>query len=286
MAQLAILGWLWMLLAAVPSGALETASEHIERGHAVLHQARHEYPGDRREQRLATAVKAFTKAYEIGGRQTKVRALIGAAQGYLSMQKAPAQFPFLWRASPWQRAQKSLQHVLALQPDNSAAHLLMGLALWQRAGAQTAQSNDYRQRSLTHLSRAAELGLPVRLPTARVKPAASFPPLFTPRDVILSLRFVDARATGVPQDVLFVYRHADDEGHCYGVVLSQGTSYPMIAEPATAAMAPSSVLQTLTVTLQAQGRPHIVAVWQHEGRRGETRFVWDGAQFMRLAEHP
>src|SRR4029450_8924627 len=96
---------------------------YMAQGYAVLLQARHTGDGQRREQLVAEAVAAFKDAYQLAGPTVQMQALVGAAQGYLLMQSPRPHFPFLWQATPLQRAEKSLQQALFLQPDNGAAVL-------------------------------------------------------------------------------------------------------------------------------------------------------------------
>ena len=282
--RLTILGLIGLLLATNPVMALEGARDYIERGHTVLTQARREAPGQRREKYLSEAIAAFANAYEIGGQQSKSQALMGAAQGYLLRQKAPARFPFLWSASPLQRARKSLQQVLALQPDNSTANLLMGLVLWRQAEHMPEQRTAYRQRSLLYLQRAAELGLPVQATTH--PGAAAAPSHFTVGDRIVALRQVEARGTGEPQDTLFVYCLAQNVGACYGVIVGAGTTYALRAVPALDVIVPADVLEVRIIKPKVPGPQRIVVLWQGEGQPAETSFVWESTRFVPVQTPP
>jgi len=85
----------WGLLSVTPVLALPTAQEYIDHGYELLAQARRTLAEDQREPVLSAAITSFSKAYQYIDQRSKVHALIGAAQGYLLMHKAPAVFPFL-----------------------------------------------------------------------------------------------------------------------------------------------------------------------------------------------
>jgi hypothetical protein len=263
---------------------LDSARDHLQRGYDQLLQARRSAPGEERDQILANAVKAFNKAYEIAGRQTKIQTLNGAAQAYLLMQRAPARFPFLWSASPLSRAQKNLQHVLALEPDNAVAHLLMGFLFGQQAQTDYPKRAAHRQRSDAHWRRAAQLGLPLQPPSSDTgesdlrPPSAALPP-FAIHDVILALQPVDTEGTGRWQDVLLIYRPAVEADRCYGWVMRRHRVYRLITNRATGVLAPVGRLDALRIDADAAGWPRISVTWQRRDRPVETQFVWDGDGF-------
>jgi hypothetical protein len=278
------LGMLWLLWVTMPAWALDSARDHLQRGYDQLLQARRLTPGEERDQVLANVVKAFNKAYEIAGRQTKIQTLNGAAQAYLLMQRAPVQFPFLWSASPLSRAQKNLQYVLALEPDNAVAHLLMGLLFGQQAQTDYPKRAAHRQRSDMHWRRAAQLGLPLQPPSSDTgesdlrPPSAAMPP-FAIHDVILALQQVDTEGTGRWQDVLLIYRPAVEADRCYGWVMRSHRVYPLMTNRATGVLAPVGRLDALRIDADAAGWPRISVTWQHRDRPVETQFVWDGDGF-------
>ncbi len=268
-----MLACLWLCMSMGQAWAIETARELVMRGDRLLHQARAEPEGASRERRVSQAVDAFSKAYGLGRRQAKMHALIGAAQGYLLMRKAPSQFPFLWSAPPLKRAEKSLQHVLALAPDQAAANLLMGIALWRRAESATSSAEELRSRSEHYLRQAMKAGIDVQWPASELVPGR-----FTIGDTILALQYADARGTGRIEDLVFVYRR-QPEAHCYGVVMSAGTAYPLIGDAATGRMASTATLTALDVVPQASGHPFITLLWEAGGRSNHIDFQWNGTSF-------
>ena len=94
-------------MAVAAAAESPAAVQEIARGHALLAAARLEPAGEAREHLLSEAVEAFKSGYRWFGRDTQVRALLGAAQGYLMMQTPRRVFPFLWQATPLQRAERS-----------------------------------------------------------------------------------------------------------------------------------------------------------------------------------
>ena len=157
----------WIIGLAVSLGVLqvhlalavvsEPAPEHVERGYALLAQARLEAESATRERLLTEAIAAFKEAYqsEPTDPTMQVQALLGAAQAYLLVQSPRRVFPFLWQATPLQRAEKNLQQALVLQPDNAAAAFLLGLVYWRQAAQAAGQQQDALERStaLSHASR-------------------------------------------------------------------------------------------------------------------------------------
>jgi len=267
-----VLACIWLYVASGPALAIETARELVMQGDTLLQQARAEPNGKRREQRLSQAVDTYAKAYNLGLRQAKIHALIGAAQGYLLLRQAPSRFPFLWSASPLDRAEKSLQHVLALAPDNAAANLLMGITLWRRARASDA-SAEFRRRSEHYLRQAEQAGIKVGWSTSTPVPGR-----FTVGDTILALQYADARGTGLIDDLVFVYKRPS-ETLCYGVVVNAGSAYPMVSDPVTGGMAATTTLTALDVRPQASGRPLITLTWEAEGHSNYMGFQWNGEAF-------
>lgn len=266
----------WLLtavaLAWAPAFAIDTARDLVRRGDNLLHQARAEPEDERREQRLSAAVDTFSKAYGLARRQAKIHALIGAAQGYLLMRQAPSRFPFLWSAPPLKRAEKSLQHVLALAPDHAAANLLMGITLWRRAESATSEA-ELRDRSEYYLRQAVNAGMKVRLPTSEPIPGH-----FDVDDTIIALQFVDARGTGRIEDMIFVYRKPS-EAYCYGMVVSPGIAYPLVSETVSGGVAKATTLTSLDVAPQASDYPWITLTWAAQGRLHRVAFQWNGTTF-------
>jgi hypothetical protein len=196
------------------------------------------------------------------------------------MHQAPAVFPFLWSASPLQRAEKSLQQALVLQPDSSAAALLMGITLWRQATTAAAQHTELYQRSMTYAARAAVLGIPVHAPAMSTEqPEFLLPPVHLDAPVLV-VRYVDARGTGRMDDLLLAYRTSAANPHYYGIVVSAGIAYPLTTALVNDTMALSDHLNDLKVRPGPHARPLVVAVMQHDGRQVEARFVWDGGRFV------
>ena len=108
----------WIIALAVSLGVLQVhfalavvsapAQEHAERGYALLAQARLEAESTTRERLLTAAIAAFKAAYqsEPTAPAIQVHALVGAAQAELLVQHPRRVFPFLWQATPLQRAEK------------------------------------------------------------------------------------------------------------------------------------------------------------------------------------
>jgi hypothetical protein len=266
--------------------ALQTTQAHLDRGYTLLAQARHTQSEGQHGQRLSAAVEAFSHAYQQASPDDKVHALVGAAQAYLRMRKAPAVFPFLWSAPPLQRAERSLQQALVLQPNSRAAVLLMGLTLWRQAKTEAGSQHQLYQRSLTYLAQAAALGIPLQLPTT---PAEPLPAGLTPlsvHDTILVVREVDARGTGNAADLLLAYHTSGIQAHDYGVVVSAGIAYPLTTSLVNGTMALAANLDDLKIVPGPHNRPMVVAVVQQDGRQIEKHFVWHASRFVFIGEHP
>jgi hypothetical protein len=261
---------------------LQSAGVYMARGSALLLQARHTEDGQQRERLLAEAVAAFKAAYQLAGPTAQVQALVGAAQGYLLMQSPRWRFPFLWQAAPLQRAEKSLQQALFLQPDNGAAVLLLALVTQRQAWLAKAQQAEQLQRSNAYLVRAAQLGLPIRLITDTAPPGNLSIPLFDVQDTLVVLRYVDARGTGQMDDLAFIYRSSTAQNALFGVVVTAGKAYPLIADPTTGALAHMPVLSDLAVVSQRDHRPILTVTVSQGARRMEERFVWNSNDFVHL----
>ena len=259
--------------AAVLAGGAPAAEREIARGHALLAAARLEATGEEREALLSEAVEAFKSGYRWFGRGTQVRSLLGAAQGYLMMQAPRRVFPFLWQATPLQRAERSAQQALVMQPDNPAAAFL--LALVHSRYAQGAEE-PYEAAALSreYALQAAQLGLPVVMPGAA---AGDSPPRYHLNDTLLAVMHVDARGTGEPDDLLFIY--AKRHGRCIGVVVVDGKSYPLTTDRSAGSLCSNGTFERALVEAQPTGADRIVVLVRQQGGQGEVGFVWNGSGF-------
>jgi hypothetical protein len=287
---------MWIIGLAVSLGVLQVhvafavvsrpAQEHAEHGYALIVQARLETESASRERLLTGALAAFKAAYQSEpiDPTMQVHALLGAAQAALLVQHPRRVFPFLWQATPLQRAEKNLQQALVLQPDNAAATFLLGLVYWRQAAQAPGQQQDTLKRSQHYLTQAASLGIPIRLastPERQDSPGI----LFGVEDTVVVLRYVDARGIGRMDDLVFVYRPAAREA-LFGVVVTERQAYPLATDIATGALAPQGLLEAITTTPQP-GKPPILALRLRQGTQSiDTRFTWDGARFMSLLALP
>ena len=244
------------------------AVREIARGHALLAAARLAPAGEAREDLLSEAVEAFKSGYRWFGRATQVRALLGAAQGYLMMETPRRVFPFLWQATPLQRAERSVQQALVMQSDNAAASFLLGLIY--RRQAQTAEEpSEAMSSSNEYLAQAAGLGMPI---------ADGSPNAFQAGDTSLVLRYADARGTGKQDALLFIYEKGD--GRYVGAVVAGGKAYPLVANAATGTAVSGGVFEKASVEAQPQGTPRIVIHARQDGRPTAEAFVWNGDGFV------
>ena len=257
------------------AGGSPGAEREIQRGHALLVAARSEAPGEEREALLSEAVEAFKSGYGWFGRGTKVRSLLGAAQGYLMMQTPRRVFPFLWQATPLQRAERSAQQALVMQPDNAAAALLLALVHGRYAREAEAPS-EAAALSRQYALRAAELGLPVATPGA----SGGSPQSFLLHDVFLVLMYTDTRGTGETDDLLFIYENGD--GRCMGVVVADGKAYRMTADASSGLLFPDGTFEGVTVEAESPGTPRVVILGRQEGMQAQVSFVWNGNGFDAL----
>ena len=271
------------LALAVVSGP---AQEHAERGYALLAQARLETESASRERLLTGAIAAFKAAYQSEPTEPtiQVHALLGAAQAELLVQHPRRVFPFLWQATPLQRAEKNLQQALFLQPDNAAVTFLLGIISWQQATQAAGQQPDALERSQHYLRQAVGLGIPIRLTST---PAWQDSPvtLFGVEDTIATLRYVDARGAGRMDDLLFVYRPAAREA-LFGVVVTERQTYPLATDNATGALTPRGLLEAITTTLQPGKSPILVLRLRQGTQSIDARFTWDGVRFVSLLALP
>jgi hypothetical protein len=272
-----VLVWVSLALAIV-SGPPQ---EHLGRGYARLTQARLATAGAARERLLSEALAAFKEAYQNAGPSTQAHALVGAAQAYLLVQSPRRVFPFLWQATPLQRAERSLQQALFLHPDNAAAALLLGLVYWRQAAATSAHQTDALVRSRHYLEQAATLGVPVRMPAASA-PHPEALPMFGIDDSILALEYVDARGSGKSDDLILIYRPVESP-YAFGVVVIAGKAYPLTMEDTTSgALAPAGSLEAITVTPQPGSAPILAIRFQRDAQHVDVRFTWDGTRFASL----
>jgi hypothetical protein len=274
------LGVLQLSLAlAVVSGP---AQEHAERGYALLAQAHLEADSATRDRLLTEAIAAFKAAYQNEPTEPtiQVHTLVGAAQAELLVQHPRRVFPFLWQATPLQRAERDLQQALFLQPDNAAATFLLGLVYGRQAAQAPGQQQDAFERSQEYLTQAAILGIPIRLASM---PARQDSPItfFGVEDTVMALRYVDARGVGQMDDLVFVYRPAAREA-LFAVVVTGRQAYPLATDSATGALAPQGLLEAITTTPQP-GKPPILVLHLRQGPRSiDARFTWDGVRFVVL----
>jgi hypothetical protein len=268
---------------AVVSGP---APEHVERGYALVAQARLEAESATRERLLSGAIAAFKEAYqsEPTDPPSQVQALLGAAQASLLVQSPRRVFPFLWQATPLQRAEKSLQQALVLQPDNAAAALLLGIVYWRQAAQARGQQQDALERSQYYLTQAATLGLPIRLSSSPGRQAETITG-FGVEDTIAALRYIDARGVGRLDDLIFVYRSAASEP-LFGVVVVARQAQPLTLDSATGALAPQGLLEAITTVPQPGKQPILVLRLRQGTQSIDTRFIWDRVRFVSLFALP
>lgn len=271
------------LALAVVSGP---AQEYVERGYAHLAQARLEAESAAHERLLTAAIAAFKEAYqaEPTALPIQVQALLGAAQAYLLVQAPRRVFPFLWQATPLQRAEKSLQQALVLQPDNAAAALLLGIVYWRQAAQAAGQQLDVLERSKHYLTQAATLGIPISLASSLGRHASPVKG-FSVEDIMVTLRYVDARGVGKMEDLLFVYRSAASAS-LYGVVVTGRQAYPLTLNTTTGALAPAGLLENITTILQPGQQPILVLRLQQGTQALDLRFTWDSTRFVPLSALP
>ena len=268
---------------AVVSGP---AQEHVERGYVLLGQARLEAENATRERLHTAAIAAFKAAYQSEpiDPTMQVHALLGAAQAELLVQHPRRVFPFLWQATPLQRAEKNLQQALVLQPDNAAATFLLGLVYWRQAAQTPEQQQDSLKHSQYYLTQAADLGIPTSLASTPERQDAPVT-LFSLGDTVMALRYVDARGVGRMDDLVFVYRPAARET-LFGVVVTGRQAYPLTLDSATGALAPQGLLEAITTTPQP-GKPPILDLRLRQGTQSiDVRFTWDGTHFVSLLALP
>ena len=262
------------------------APEQVERGYTLLAQAHLEAESASREHLLTEAITAFKAAYqsEPVAPAMQVQALLGAAQAYMLVQSPRRVFPFLWQATPLQRAERNLQQALVLQPDNTAAIFLLGLVYWRQASQAAGQRQEISARSREYLTQAAGLGVPIHV---FPMPARSDTPLtwFSVEDTVVALRYVDARGVGRMDDLIFVYRSVARQA-LFGVAVTGRQAYPLATDSATGTLALQGLPEAIS-TIPQLGKPPILVLRLHQGTQSmDTRFTWNGAGFVALSALP
>lgn len=264
----------------------EPASEQVERGYALLAQAHLEADNATRERYLTAATAAFKAAYqsEPVTPAMQVQALLGVAQASLLVQSPRRVFPFLWQATPLQRAEKNLQQALVLQPDNAAAVFLLGLLYWRQAATQATGQQDVLKRSQEYLTQAAALGVPIHVSTIPARPDT---PLtrFSIEDTVAALRYVDARGVGRMDDLIFVYRSAARKA-LFGVAITARQAYPLATDSAAGTLAQQGLPETISTVPQPGKAPLLVLRLRQGTQSVDTHFTWDGTGFVALSALP
>ena len=261
--------------AVVFAGGSPEAERDIDRGHALLVAARLETAGEERETLLSEAVEAFKSSYRWFGHSTRVRSLLGAAQGYLMMQAPRRVFPFLWQATPLQRAERSAQQALVMQPDNPAAAFLLALVHGRSARA-AKEPSEAARLSKEYALQATGLGMPVAAPGVQGKS----PQPFRLHDDLLVLLYTDIRGTGEPDDLLFIYEKSDHR--CIGVVVADGKAYPMTGDASSGLLFSVGTFDGVIIETQPPHAPLVVILARHEGVQNRVSFMWNGNGFDSL----
>ncbi|MCY4514267.1 MAG: hypothetical protein OXC69_03875 [Candidatus Tectomicrobia bacterium] len=254
------------------AGGSPEAEREIARGHALLVAARSEAAGEEREALLSEAVEAFKSGYEWFGRGTQVRSLLGAAQSYLMMQTPRRVFPFLWQATPLQRAERIAQQALVMQPDNAAAAFLLAL-VHGRYAQEAEDPSEAAALSRQYAMQAAGLGMPVAVPGASVNSPLSF----SMHDAFLVLMYTDTRGTGEPGDLLFLYENGDEQ--CVGVVVADGEAYAMTADASSGLLFSDGTFEGVIVEAEPHDTPRVVILARQQGVQTRVSFVWNGNGF-------
>ena len=286
----------WIIGLAVSIGILQIQlalaivsgppQEHVERGYTLLAQARLEAESATREHLLTAAIAAFKAAYQSEPTDStlQVHALLGAAQAELLVQHPRRVFPFLWQATPLQRAEKNLHQVLFLQPDNAAATFLLGLVYWRQAAQASGQQQDTLERSKEYLTQAAVLGIPIGLASTSERQDSPVT-LFSVEDTVVALRYVDVRGVGKMNDLIFVYQSAAHEA-LFAVIVTGQQAYPLATDSATGALAPQGLLEAVTTIPQPNKSPILVLRLRQSTQSIDARFTWDGVHFVSLPALP
>ena len=258
---------------ALADGSPE-AEREIARGHALLMEARLEVTVEAREELLSEAVEAFKSGYRWFGSNTQVRCLLGAAQGYLMMEAPRRVFPFLWQATPLQRAERSAQQALVMQPDNPAAAFLLSLVHGRYAQAEE-EPSEAAALSREYASTAAALGMPV----GAAGEAVNTPQPFLLHDTFVVLMYGDITGAGAPDDLLFIYEKHDQR---LGVVVVEGNAYPLTTETSAGSLLGGGTFEGVTVEGQPPDNPRVVVLTRQQGVPTEVSFAWNGNGFDTL----
>ena len=259
--------------AAVQAGGSLAAEREIARGHALLVAARLEVADQKREALLSQAVEAFKSGYRWFGRGTQVRSLLGAAQGYLMMQTPRRVFPFLWQATPLQRAERTAHQAMVMQPDGPAAAFLLAL-VHSRYALAAGDPSEAAGLSREYTLRAAALGLPVVAPGAAPSNHGQH---FELNDTLLAFMYFDGRGTGEPDDLLFIYEKGDNR--YFGVVVADGETYTLSEDGSSGSLFSSGTFDGVVVEARPEGFSRVIAFVRRQGVRGEISFVWNGEGF-------
>jgi hypothetical protein len=202
----------------------------------------------------------------------------------VQQQKSPPRFPFLWQATPLQRAEKSLVQALVLQPNNGAAALLLGVVYHRQAAVAPTQASTYLQQRDRYLRIAAEQGLPMQqsLETRQPQPFQAF----DVDDEILLLEYLDIWGTGQVDDLLFVYRSTKLRALVFAVVITEGQRFPLTTDFLTGSLTQATRLEEVMVHPQPSGRPLLSVRVSHHQTHLEERFIWNNNGFVYLGQHP
>jgi len=256
------------------------APEQVEHGYALLAQAHLEAESATRERLLTETIAVFKAAYqsEPVAPAMQVQALLGAAQAHLLVLSPRRVFPFLWQATPLQRAERNLRQALVLQPDNAAAVFLLGLVYWRQGTQAAGQRQDVLEHSRGYLTQAAGLGIPIHVSSV---PARSDTPLtgFSVEDTVVALRYVDARGVGRMDDLIFVYRSAARKA-LFGVAVAGRQAYPLVTDRATGTLTLLGLPEAISTVPQPGKAPILVLRLRQGTQSMDTRFTWDGAGFV------
>ena len=88
------------------------------------------------------------------------------------------------------------------------------------------------------------------------------------------------RRTGEPADLLLIYeKHRD---RCFGVVVADGSNFPLITDESTGSLCSHGTFQGATVRAQPAGAPRVVIFVRRQGGPGEIAFAWNGSGFDAL----
>lgn len=260
--------------------------EHLDHGYALLLQARQPARRAQRMPLLSEAVDIFKSAYQTFGRTAKVQALLGAAQCYLLMPETETRWWLPWRATPLDRAEKSLIQALVLRPENPAAALLLSVVYRRLAHQAQRQRSVLLDKSRTYLTRAAQGGMPVRSGGRTASVLSTAMPPFGVRDTVLFLRYLDVRRGGAFDDLVFVYRTGKHRKRMYGAVVSSAALFPLVAEAETGGLASADALTAVEVVAGPGGKPALRFRVEQGRSSQDVRFVWNNAAWVYQGSRP